>query len=250
MIENVVGINLPRIASLENQTADKHRHYDAKIAQLEQWLDRELQRRRLEAEAYETAGSPDVPSHRGAGSLPRPSAPAAATSTTPHDFYGLDSLEQLEKQTQTGTSISMPQPTSVIIQADIGSQSLQPPITFPPIEQTVDELLQRLMTIEEHLRMTSCDAASAMLGLTTQQMSREEPGHPLTATSIAHLPMPRWEIHMLFSSSFPACDTLWGQDLALRDSSPYSHLTRPHPYPGALDHVLREVHLQYQAHPM
>ena len=176
MVENVVGINLPRIATLGHQTADKVLHYDAKFAQWESRLDRELQRRRLEAEASETARAPDPSSHKGAGSLPRPSQPNSdATSTTLYGYVGLASLNELEEN-RGSTSVSMPQATSVTIPAhddfNIGSLTAQPTTTYPPLGQTVDELLQRMLMLEDHLRMTAMPApplaSSAMLGLTTQ----------------------------------------------------------------------------------
>ena len=142
-------------------------------------MGRELHRRRLKAEASETARAPDPSSHRGAGSRPRPSQPNSdATSTTQYDFYGLASLNELEEKHEA-TSVSMPKATSVTIPAhddySIGSLSAQPTTTYPPLGQTVDELLQRMVVLEGHPRMSSLPApqlaSSATLGLTTQQIS-------------------------------------------------------------------------------
>lgn len=94
LMENVVGINMPRIASVENRLKDFIKKTDDHLQRLETRIDRDIQRRRLLTEQTRTA------SHRGIGTIPAP--------TAHDDFWGLQELEITESRQ---TSVVLPAPS-------------------------------------------------------------------------------------------------------------------------------------------
>ena len=105
MLENVVGMNLPRITNLDTRVGN----LDAKISRCETRLDREYQRRRLGTE------SPPEASHRGPGAEPPGPSRRPPASTSLFDFSGLETVEQAASSVR----LQAPEtdPASVVISA-------------------------------------------------------------------------------------------------------------------------------------